>query len=368
METIMPAAAAAPVPRPDPLSELCVQPALPTVVDARYELLVTCPEVDEDFVDKVVGSQARYKRRLVINHHRELSNRCAAGAIHQLNREQTFARLHLPVKQAQARHYRLRFYLTPTWAYFEQWPTWAMLMFLQLLAVGWFMTLASAFGIFRLLSNTARLADAPVACVLIAGIVCGCIYGIKGGLASIESPDWRRRFRKGLAVLTALLAVTYFVLLSLLTGGLGATVMNALQLVQTSPKDSFAWLSPHVQYVQLCLEATAALASFFFADFLCEQHGLPTRLRNPKKQLRAQQWNAAKEAYQQTYQVIGRARGARRQLLADRKSYVLAAIALFERKAELAKRQEEGLRRQRGEAAPEPPRGWFQRIWDFIED
>ena len=352
----------APDPKPDPLTQLTVQLALLSVVDDKLSFNITRPNVDGDFIDNIVGSRARHKLRLVINHHRELWNSQFIGVIEQLRREQSFARTHLPVMRFQARFYRIAFYTTRTWAWFVRWPSWAKWYFLLLNAIGWWMTIASGVGVYKLLSNTAILADSPVACAVIASLVGGSIYGIKGGIASIESDLWRRRFRKGLAALTALLAVAFFVLLSLLTGGLGAGMLNALQMVQASPVESLSWLSPHVQYVQMILESASGLATFLFADFYCEKHGPPNREQSPKKRLRHQQWAAAIEAYQKTHNAVGRARGLRRQLLADRKRFVSQATSVYERKADLYRRQEDGIRRQRGEAAAEAPRGFFSRV------
>lgn len=360
------------VPDPDaklnPVTHLLIQPALPSVVDAEFTLKLTLPSLDDPFIDDVVGSRARQRLLMIINHHRELWNRCCAGAVEQYRRQQVVARLQLPFLAGQVWFYRAVYLLTPNWEYFAGWPTWSKWFFLFLQAVGWVMLFASGVGVFTLLRNTATLADSPVACAVVATVVAGCVFGIKGSLAAIESELWRRRFRKGLGAVTVILTWVFFVPLAFLTGGLGASVVSVQELSQNGTADSFGWLSPHVQYLQLLLENTVALATFFFSDLYVEKHGPPNRTPNPVKRFRSQQRNAAAEACQRTHQSLAQARGIRRQLLADRKTFVLQAIARFERKAELARRQEEGLRRQRGESVPEPRRDLTRRFRDFFRN
>lgn len=251
----------------------------------------------------------------------------------------------------QALGCRLMYYATPSNSWFVKWPSWAVLLLGTAILVGTGLMAASIVGVYKLLLNTPGVADSPVSCAIIATIAGGSVFAAKFGLGAVDDRAWKKRFCWISAGLTTLLTIAFVVLLSLLTGGLAATTVPVDRVGGDAPIIGQPWLSPHLQYVQLLLEWTASLTVFLFGDVLIDRHGMPNSEQNPMKVYRFRQWKAAEEALRDDRQARGRARGNRRQLLSERKAFVVSGLASFERKAELARRQEEGLRRQRGETA-----------------
>ncbi len=341
---------------PDPGStdRITTQPALESVLGPAFLPGLARPQIDEDLIDKTVGSNARWKRFLVITRHRELFNTCCGSAIVELRNEYSRLKYRTIMTWFQAQGCRWKYTFTPERTWFAKWPSWSVFLLGMVLLVGTGLMATSIVGVYKLLRNTPGVADSPISCLIIATIAGGCVFGVKCGLASVEGGAWKRRFCLIFTALTGVLTVTFFVLLALLTGGLAATVVPVDHWGGDMPVIGQPWLSPHLQYVQLLLEWTASLTVFLFGDVLIDRHGTPNSDQNPLKFFRHRQWKAAEEALRDDRQSRGRARGNLIQLLAERKAFVVSALASFERKAELARRQEDGLRRQRGEPAAVP--------------
>ena len=340
---------------PDSTGPITVQPALSSVLGPAFLPGLARPQLDEDFIDQIVGSNARWKRFLIITRHRELWNSFCGSAVVELRNEYQRLKYRTILTWLQAQVCRWKYSLTSDRSWFVKWPSWSVFLLGLVMCVGTGLMATSIVGVYKLLRNTPGVADSPISCAIIATIAGGCVFGVKCGLASVEGGAWKRRFCLIAAGLTGVLTVAFFVLLSLLTGGLAATTVPVDSIGSDVAVIGRPWLSPHLQYVQLLLEWTASLTVFLFGDVLIDRHGTPDSQPNPIKVYRHRQWRAAEEALRDDKQARGRARGNLVQLLAERKAFVASALASFERKAELARRQEEGLRRQRGEPAIAPP-------------
>ena len=334
------------------VEEYLTQPCLNTGYTAEYLASLTRPQVDEVRIDATVGSKARAQRRIVVNFHRDLWNAHLATAVEALRHEYRRASGRLAVLRLQVAIAWIKFRLTREHSWFVKWPTgsvalWALLILITVVMLG-----ASGYGVFKLAATIPSLADSLGARMVLATIAGAAVMGIEAGVASIESRPAKKWYRIVMSCLTAGLLATYFVLLALFTGGLGADVVPMDRIGDPTATIGMPWLSPHVQWVQLFLEAAASLSAASFAALFVERHDTPTREKRPIKKFRSSQLHAATYALSDELTLIGHLRGARIALLSERKHFVNSAVISFERKLLLARRQEEGIRRHRDDSNP----------------
>ena len=353
---------------PDSQSDaLTVQSALPSVLGPAFLPGLARPTVDEAFIDQAVGSSAERKVQKVIKRHRAVWKAHFGSAAVELRHECRRLRHRVSLTRWQANGCRLRLALTPGRTWFLEWPSWAVFMLLLAFILGAALTVMPIVGVYKLLQNTPGLADSPLSCAVIATIVGGCVVPMKFGLAAVEDQKWKRRFCVTSAALTAVLSIAFFVLLAFQTGGLAASTVPVDSVGVDAAVIGRPWLSPHLQYVQLLLEWMASLTLFLFSDVLLAVHGYPTSKQSPRKIFWSQQLTASEQALRDEEQAMGRAQGNLAQLEAEEDAFVASAMMSFERKAELARRQEDGLRRQRGEPVPPPRRSWLDRIRNLFK-
>lgn len=350
---------------PAPERQLAVHEALDR---PAWTAPVPEPEIDGAFIDTLVRGRVRNGLRKVRVHHARLWDSRMAGLLDELREERVFFKHRRKLVRRQSSRIGRQFESVSSTAWLVAWPLWAIAQLGALLAMLVAMFAASATGVFKLLLNTAVFADSPVACGILATLATAIPFGIKLGITCIEGEHWRRRVRKLLAWLCTALAIAFLVLLALVTGGLGSALLTSLQLAEPTPVQSLAGLAPHLQWVQLLLELTVALAVYCFIDLLCERHGSPRRSPNPHHWLVQDQWQRAEAAHQQESETFGWTLGARRRLRASRAVFVSRATALYEQQADLARRQEEGIRRQRGETPPDERRGLLARVKRFFRN
>ena len=345
-----------------PFKELLIQPFIEGPCNERYFANHPRPAVDEDFIDKIVGSKTARKHRLVVNHHRDYWNSLYATKVVELQHEKRLRARDAERLARQLRQQKIAFALTWSWTWFAEWPAWSAFLFKLLYAVAGLMMGASAVGVFKLLQNTAVFADSKVSCAVVATLAGASVFGVKSLFASIKDHERQNRLRIAVAALTAVFAITYFALVAFMTGGLGASLQTVDQIANSTGSTTKPWLSPHTQLVQLLLEMFASLSAFLYSEIYVESHGSPKLSQSPIKIFRAKQRDEADRQYQLAHHAMGRCDGNRRGLLFQRKSYVTSAVASFERKLELAKRQEEGIRRQRGDGGSDNPPSIFTRV------
>ncbi len=350
-----------------PFKELLIQPFIEGPCNDQFFANHPCPAIDEDFIGKTVGSKTKRKRRVVVNHHRDYWNSLYGTKVVELQHERRLRASDVKQLAGQLRQQKIAFALTQSWTWFAEWPAWSAFLFKLLYAVAGLMMGASSVGVFKLLQNTAVFADSKVSCAVVATLAGASVFGVKSLFASIKDAELQNRLRIAAALLTGVLAVTYFVLVSFMTGGLGAPVLTVDQIANSTGSTMKPWLSPHMQLVQLLLEMFASLSAFLYSEIYVERHGSPKLSQNPKKIFRAKQRDESDRQYQLAHHAMGRCDGNRRGLLYQRKSYVASAVASFERKFELARLQEEGIRRQRGDAGPDRPPSFFSRFANLFK-
>lgn len=341
-------------PAEDVVNDLLIQPCLGTQFTPEYVRSRPRPVVDETGIDQIVGSSARRKERLVINSHRDEWNAYLASVVEALRREYLRACGRIPFLRFQVIRAWVAFVLTREHSWFVRWPSGAVAMWSLLITVSVVMACASCIGVYKLFANLGSLSDSPMSCAIIATISGAAVIGIKAGFTLFETPRAKNVARAVMATLTAILTVAFIVLISLFSGGLAAGLIPIDRIGEPTEQLGMPWLSPHVQYVQLLLENCACIAATLFAELFVERHGTPNRELRPIKKLRSRQLNAAKRALTAELTLIGVLRGERLGLFAERKRFVARALVSFERKAELARRQEDGIRRQRAENTPAP--------------
>lgn len=350
------------------VEELLTQPCLNTQYTPEYIASLKRPAVDEARIDATVGSNAKAKRRTIINLHRDLWNEHLATAVECLRREYLRACGRIPFLRLQFLLAWMRFHLTPERSWFVRWPSGAVALWSLLVLVTVVMLGASGYGVFKLTATVPALADSLGARVVLATIAAAAVLGVELGLAVIESPRGKKWSRIILSALTGVLLIAYIVTISLFTGGLGADLVPMDRIGDPAASIGQPWLSPHVQWIQLLLESCASLAASSFAGIFVERHGTPDSDIRPVKRFRSRQLHAAKRALSQERTLIGYLRGARIALLSERKCFVNAAVISFERKLLLARRQEDGIRRHRDETNPPTPTpnrtGFFRRIFN----
>lgn len=342
-------------PNPDSTGQITVQPSLPSVLGPSFLPGLVHPQVHEDFIDQTVGSNSRWKQFMVITRHRELWNSFRGSALTELKAEYHRLRYRVILTWLQAARCQWAYYLTSDNSWFVKWPSWAVFMLCLAMLVGIWLMLTSVIGVYKLLQNTPGLADSPISCAIVATIAGGCVFAVKFGMESLDRDSaWRKGCCLASLLFTGILTVAFFVLLSLLTGGLAATTVPVDSVGGDLTVIGRPWLSPHLQWVQLMLEWNSSLTVFLFTGLLIDRYGVPNSEQDPVKIYRYRQWKAAEESLRDDRQARGRARGNIIQLISERKAFVVSALGSFERKSELARRQEEGLRRQRGEPAARP--------------
>jgi hypothetical protein len=348
----------------DPVTQLLIQPSVYKPEEAPFLPPEQRPQLDYDFIKKVVGGRTWFKASKVAGHARAEWDRHLGGKILEARARRKVANAAIPGLKLRARYHTVVAHLCGTFEQFRAWTSWAAFKFRLFQAAAWTLVVASVTGTFKLLSLQAPFADSPVSCAVIAAVVAVTVYGVKGMIGKIESATLRRRLRIGLDALSLVLLVTYCVLLAFQTGGLAAGVQDVLRIGQGSASFGLPWLSPYLQACQLLVEVFAALSCFENGEAIAERYGDPNRTLSAAKELRLQQAHALDVSLKSLHESIAQGEKEILRLKADRKSYVLSAVMNFEREAELDRRQSDGLRRARTEA--EPRRSFLRRCADIF--
>ena len=355
-------------PDPDPEPRLTTMPSQDPLTLPSITCVFEAVNFDEKFIDDTVTSRVRNGVDRVGRNYRATWNRAREATLEQLESQARSLRHQIDYLRDESKRARRDYQKHTKWSPLVNWTSWALFKFMMALIMMVVIGLSSFAGVFQLLSNTPAFSGDRGICLAVASVVLAMPFGIKLFLDSILTEVWRNRIDKYLGLQTAVLFLVFAVLLALVTGGNGASIPDPSRVVDALQWNLADRLSVHLQYVQLFMELSAALACFSHASKLYREHQSTFGAPHPNAAKELDRSIRAEEAYRHALLELGAVMGLRRALLADRMAYVYNAVNVYLRRASLAKRQEDGiLRKQAGDGRP-PSSSRFKRFVDFLSD
>ena len=303
---------------------------------------------DDSYIIDVVTARSRGGRDMVSRFYFAIWNSARGCVLEEITGEiRTLKnRLSILLQEVDRTHSAYKQQSATTGLY--NWNNWALARFIVAIVLTIVLAVASFSGVFQLLSNTPAYASNPVNCLAVSALALAIPFAIELFPETLRTEEGRIRVNRFLAGLTAFLFVIFAVLLAMVTGGNGASLPDPLGVENFGGTLWGLPLSVHLQYIQLFLEVSAALCCFSYAALLYLQHVSRWQESHPVCEMKLDRATRAQEVYRTEHKRLGELKGLQRALLAQRNAYVFTAVSVYLRRADIAKRQENGILRKQG--------------------